>query len=159
MDPNSAAPSEASDVQMREQLRGVNQLHDVRATYSTAFVDLMKGVDRMRADLKRLSKLAKAYVAASEPLNDMGLEFAEQLQDFGSGKDEAGQQVLRRSFANRCAEIYVRQCGEMLKLTEAMRQLLVQQLESSFAEPLRVRLEAEAAKESSIKVRHDERRM
>lgn len=52
----------------------------------------------MRADLKRLSKLAKAYVAASEPLNDMGLEFAEQLQDFGSGKDEAGQQVPRRSF-------------------------------------------------------------
>lgn len=53
----------------------------------------------------------------------------------------------------------MRQCGEMLKLTEAMRQLLVQQLESSFAEPLRVRLDAEAAKESSIKVRHDERPM
>lgn len=41
----------------------------------------------------------------------------------------------------------------MLKLTEAMRQLLVQQLESGFAEPLRARLEAETAKETTVKVR------
>lgn len=51
------------------------------------------------------------------------------------------------------AELYVRQCGEMLKLTEAMRQLLVQQLESGFAEPLRIRLEADASKEAAMKVR------
>lgn len=34
MEPNAMAPSEASDVQMREQVRGVNQLHDVRSLTS-----------------------------------------------------------------------------------------------------------------------------
>lgn len=40
MDPNSAAPSEASDVQMREQLRGVNQLHDVRRRIAVPLLTL-----------------------------------------------------------------------------------------------------------------------
>lgn len=44
----------------------------------------------MRADLKRLAKIAKSYVATCEPLNDVGVEFAEQLQEFGAGKDELG---------------------------------------------------------------------
>ena len=48
----------------------------------------------MRADLKRLSKLSKAYASSSEPLNDLGLEIAEHLQEFGSGKDETGCAVL-----------------------------------------------------------------
>lgn len=76
----------------------------------------------MRADLKRLSKLAKAYAAASEPLNDLGLEFAEQLQEFGSGKDEAGppmpsvrlrlivQQTFMCASAARCSSS-PRRCG------------------------------------------------
>lgn len=107
----------------------------------------------MRADLKRISKLAKSYSTASEPLNDIGLELAEQLQEFGSGKDETGEPVTIHHRAHLPAELYVRQCGEMLKLTEAMRQLLVQQLESGFAEPLRIRLEADASKEAAMKVR------
>ncbi len=45
----------------------------------------------MKAEIKKLTKTAKAYAVAGSAGTDLGLQFAEQLQDFGWDKDEKGK--------------------------------------------------------------------